>query len=314
VFRVGNESLSNVKNRSLAGSTSFARPARGRRVRATFNEPHEKGQKMRTTLLSTLVLVVVPAVAHAQDPAVGTTVTPTPGLGKDSWPLSFVDRPLGLSSGMVEADVLVNSSFSKGAVGKPVNLPIIAYFGVTDQLQLAVSHSTGLCVSGKDNGCATVYDDARLTALYSIFGRGSNLEIAGWAALNFGKLDPATMQAVIGPAMNWVIAGNAALLTYPGLAIGLNKRGEGNKQGIEAPTTLYVRAGEKLAPYLYTNLISPLEKFGDNYAVPLGVGAIYGISTKVDVGGLFQFTKLVGGTDAGVDGRALTVYVNVRPL
>jgi hypothetical protein len=273
---------------------------------------------MRKVTLSLFLAVATPAMAFAQDPAApaGTVATAPAAapLGKENWPLSFVDRPLGLSSGMVEVDVVANSNLSKDQVGKPFNLPLIAFFGVTDEFQLALSHSTGLCLSGKDNGCLKAYNDARITGLYSILGRGSSFELAGWLALNLSSFDPMVAQAVIGPAINWVLGGNAALLSYPGLAIGLNKRDDGNKEALEAPTYLYVRAGEKLAPYLYTNLYSTLDKFSDNYAVPLGVGLIYGINTMLDVGGLFQFTKLLGGTNAGADGRALTVFLNVRPL
>jgi hypothetical protein len=272
---------------------------------------------MRRVTLSVLtVLLAMPAVARAQDPSVTAAPAAAP-LGKDNWPLVFVDRPLGLSAGMVEVDVLANSNMSKDLVGKPLSLPLIAYFGVTDNFQLALSHSTGLCLSGKENGCAKVYNDARVTGLYSILGRGSSFELAAWAAVNFTSLDPSVMQAVVGPAINWVVAGgNAAILSFPGLNIGLNKRDAAtpNKEVLEAPTYVYVRAGEHLAPYLYTNLTGPLDGFGDNYAVPLGVGFIYGINTMFDVGGLFQFTKLAGGTGAGADGRLLTLFLNVRPL
>jgi hypothetical protein len=276
---------------------------------------------MRNVAFSLLALLsTIPAAAWAQDPSAPTattTVTPAPAapLGKNNWPTSFVDRPLGLSAGMVEVDVLANSSLSKDAVGKPVNMPLTAFFGVTDNFQLSLSHSTGLCLSGKDNGCTKVYNDARVTGLYSVTGRGSNFEFAAWAALNFTSFDPGLAQAVIGPAINWVIfGGNAALLSFPGLNIGLNKRDSGNKESIEAPTFLYFRAGTHLAPYLFANVYGPFSGFSDNYSVPVGAGAIYGINNNFDVGGLFQFTKLAGGSGAGADGRAVTLFLNVRPL
>jgi hypothetical protein len=292
-------------------------------VRATISQKREigKGLEMRKVTLSLLVLVLgVPAVAQAQDPAMpmptaeASPAPAAPALGKDNWPLSFVDRPLGLSAGMAEVDLILSSSLSKGAVGKPVNIPLIAFFGVTDEFQLALSHGTGVCLGDKAT-CPKVYNDVRLTGLYSILGRGSNFELAGWVAANFASFDPLRLSAVIGPAINWVIAGNAALLAYPGLIVGVTERDTGNKEGLEAPVYLYVRAGEKLAPYLITGLAAtPFDGFGDNYAIPVGVGAIYGINTMFDVGAAFQFNRLVAGAAGGVDSRSLFAYLNVRPL
>lgn len=281
---------------------------------------------MRNAMVSTLLVLVlgVPALAHAQDPAAPlptptAEASPPPAaapLGKENWPLSFVDRPLGLSAGMAEVDLIVNTNLSKSSVGKPITVPLLAYFGVTDEFQLALGHATGLCLGSK-MVCPKVYNDVSLTGLYSISGRGSSFELAGTLGLGFASFDPLMLAAAIGPAINWVIAGNAALIFNPQLVVGITERDAGNKEGISAPLGVWFRAGEKLAPYIQTGISAPFDGFGDSFAVPLGIGAIYGINTMLDVGAAFQFTSLIAGDARGggsADSRLLSVYLNVRPL
>jgi hypothetical protein len=260
------------------------------------------------------------AAAQAADPAVGaqaTTPTPSDPLAKENWPLSMVDRPLGVSGHMLQIDVNSATTMTKDLAGKPSTLPIAVWYGATNELQLGLVHSGGLCITGQDNGCAKVYDDVAFNALYSITGRGGNFELAGWTQLNYASFDKGTMNLQVGPAINWVIAGNAALLAYPGVQFGLSKREEGNKEALVAPVYLYARAGAHVAPVLYTGISAPFEAFSDNYRVPVGLGALVGVNTMIDVGARFDFSNLLGKHAEGVgaaDERALLLWVSVRPL
>jgi len=180
-------------------------------------------------------------------------------------------------------------------------LPLAVWYGISSQLQFGLVHSNGLCLSGKDNGCGKVYDDVGAQLLYSITGRGGNFELAAWTQLNYSSFDKGTLNLQLGPAINWVIAGNAALLAYPALQIGLDKRSElGNKEALLAPVYVYYRAAPHVAPVLYTGISGPLDGFGDAYRVPVGVGALVGINAMWDVGARFDFSNLLGKHATGV--------------
>jgi hypothetical protein len=285
---------------------------------------------MRRTLIALSALLVVPAVASAQsDPntpsAQATASPPTSGdpLAKENWPLSGVDRPLALSGGMLQLDVNGSMSLTKELVGKPINMPLALWYGITNELQAGIVHSRGLCLSGKDNNCAKVYDDIALQLLLSLFGRGSALEIASWAQLNVATFDPATLSLQVGGAMNWVTGGsNVAILAYPNVGIGLNERepegGTLNKETIGMPVAAYFRAGERVAPVLFTGLgQTALDGFGDFYTVPVGVGVLVALSNKLDIGARFDMPRLIAKHAEGegaADSRAATIWVSLRPL
>jgi hypothetical protein len=278
-----------------------------------------KESYMRRTLTALLfILAAAPAVALAQiEPTAEATASPPAGdpLAKENWPLNGVDRPLGLSAGMLQVDVNSNVGMSKGGAGKPISLPLALLYGITNELQFGLVHNTGLCVT---SDCAKVYNDLGLQLLFSLFGRGSSLELATTGQLTFTSLDPATTVLQIGGAMNWVVGGNVAILAYPNFGLGLNRREQGNKESFGAPIYAYFRATETVAPVLYTGIPQTLlDGFGDSYAVPVGLGVLVGVNTMLDVGARFDFTNLLGQRAMGVgaaDGRALNIWVSLRPL
>jgi len=282
----------------------------------------------RTLSLLLLVSMFVPAVAGAQtDPTTPTAeasaVPPAGGdpLAKENWPLSGVDRPLGLTGGMLQLDVNGFMNMSKDAVGKPFSLPLAAWYGLTNELQAGVI-SSGLCLTGTENGCLKVFDNLGLQLLFSLFGRGSSFEVATWTQLNFASFDAGTMNLQVGGAMNWVTGGgNVAILAYPNVGIGLNKR-DGNKDTLGIPVAAYFRAGAQLTPVLFTGLNQTvLDGFGDAYSIPVGVGVLYAVNNMIDVGGRFDLPFLiwpgkpdVPGAPGAADARALTLWVSLRPL
>lgn len=277
---------------------------------------------MGRTLLVSFALLLAPSVALGQSSPPETSVQASAAsadpLAKENWPLSMVDRPLGISAGMLQADVTGSATLTKDAAGKPVNLPLAFWYGVTNQLQIGLVHTSGLCVSGKENNCTKVYDDVGANALYSITGRGSSFELGAWTQLNYASFDKGTFNLQLGPAINWVIGGNVAVIALPGVQLGLNKRDEmENKELLAVPVWAYFRAGEHVAPLLYTAIGGPFDGLGDKYRVPVGVGALVGISKTLDVGARFDFSNLLGKRDDSVgaaDERALLAWISVRPL
>jgi hypothetical protein len=282
---------------------------------------------MRRTLPLSLLLVsmFVPAVAGAQtDPTTPTaeaTAAPPSGdpLAKENWPLSGVDRPLGLSAGMLQLDVNGLMNMSKDLVGKPLKLPLAAWYGISNELQAGII-TTGLCLSGEENGCLKVFDDLSFQILFSLFGRGSSFEVATWAQFNFVSFDRGDDTLQIGGAFNWVTGGgNVALLAYPNVGLGITKRDElNNKESFGIPVSAFFRATPNLTPVVFTGLGQTLlDGFGDAYAIPVGVGVLYAFNAMLDAGVRFDLPYLIGNQpgDAGAaDLRALTLWVSVRPL
>jgi len=265
-----------------------------------------------------------PAASSAGTPGVQSSATPADPLAKENWPVNFVDRPAGLSAGMLQVDLWSLTSMSKELVGKPVAFPLAAYYGVSNNLQLGIFPATisgvGLCVTGKDNGCTKAYNDIAFQGVYSITGRGSAFELAGFGQLNFASIsDPMLMNLQLGAVLVGLTGGNnLAFLAYPSIGIGLNKRDElKNKEYLSVPLYIGYRVTPNLSPILYTGLFGPFDGFSDGYIAPLGIGALYGVNAKWDVGARFDFTNLLGKVPMGAgraDGRALNVWVSVRPL
>jgi hypothetical protein len=278
--------------------------------------------------IALVALAVSAGAARAQDPAMPTataTVTPPAApdvLSKEGWSTKIVDRPIALSAGMLEADIPFVASLAKDNAGKPTNIPLAIYYGVTNEFQLSLHHQTGLCLNGEAT-CPKKYNDLGLRGTYSLTGRGSSFELAAWAQLHARSLSPdVVLQAYVGPYINWVISPTLLLLTNPGLVLGLNKRDGSmvtapNKEAVSVPVNFYVQASDHLAPYLYTGIFGGFDGFSDNFAVPVGVGAFYSINNRVDLLAEFDFLNLVGAkplTGSRTDSRQLMIQVNVRPL
>lgn len=277
----------------------------------------------RTLSLLFAISMFVPAIAGAQtDPtmptAEATAAPPTSGdpLAPENWPLNGVDRPLALSGGMLQLDVNGFMGLSKDAVGEPFSTPLAAYYGITNELQAGVL-SGGLCLTGTDGGCPKVFDNLALQVFFSLFGRGSSLELGTWAQLNFASLDAGTINLQVGGAMNWVTGGgNIAVLAYPNVGIGLAERELANEETAGIPVAVYFRAAPQIAPVLFTGLNqTPLDGFGDAVSVPVGVGVLVGLNSMFDVGARFDMPYLIG-ADAvqTADVRALSLWLSVRPL
>jgi hypothetical protein len=275
---------------------------------------------MRRTFTALLLVFGSPAAAMAQTDQTeeaSVTIEDDP-LAKENWPLSGVDRPLGLSGGMLQLDVNGKVAMSTGAVAKPISLPLSVFYGVTDELQFGLVHTTGLCVSGKESNCTKVYNDLGLQLLYSLFGRGSSLEMATFAQFNFLQIsDPLKLSLQIGGALNWVVAGNAAILVYPSFSIGLNQRDApiSNREWFYVPIFMYLRVTDNVTPLIATGFA---RNFSDNLVeAPLGIGVLLALSSMVDVGARFDFTNVLGDRPDGVgrfDGRALFLWLSLRPL
>jgi hypothetical protein len=248
---------------------------------------------------------------------VAPEVEPAP-LGKEGYPAAVIDRPLQVIAGMIEIagnTVIVN--LSKDQVGKPISLAPSVFYGVTDKIAVGIFHTTGICLTGEDNGCAKVYDDIGIQANYYAISEGKFL-LSAHVGVPISSFDPFVLNAAIGAFMQYTITPKVAILLDPTIFFQITKRPEGDipaNDGIAIPVWLGYQATPQLWAYLFTGFGGPFDGFGDAFTGSLGVGATYAINNLMDVGLDFQFTNLYGKRAEGVgaaDGRALIARFAIR--
>lgn len=234
---------------------------------------------------------------------------------KDSWPEELVKRPLTLAEGLGQLDVPVIFNLSSDQVGKPVFVPLRLAYGVTSTATLAITHETGLCLTGTSNGCAKVYNDVGLEGLFSVVPRGP-FQVALAAGLQLVSLsDPFAVAGVVGFDSRYG-SGPVALRFDPRLSFGLNERDAGNRETLILPVTLQLQATPNVAVSVGSGLIGPLNPlfgtFADLYAIPLLFGVTY-TTSRVDVGASFAFANLHAiGTSSATDARLGQVFASLR--
>jgi len=251
---------------------------------------------------------------------------------KDTWPTELVDRPNTLAKGMIQihADLFANMSTDNSF--KPFSIAPDIFYGVSDKLSVGLTHAIGVCPAGTDNGCAKVYNDVGVDTLFSL-KKDEKMDLASHVGLDVGSIsDPFTASLHLGVLLKYQMD-KIGIFVDPALGIGVTQRDAGNKETLAIPVQVAYQVNKNLAPFLRTglggvpigamavktsagaNLDVDGAGFGDTYAVPLGIGALYGLSNKLDVGAELDFPALFGSTlasDIGTDGRFLFVTVNAR--
>jgi hypothetical protein len=235
---------------------------------------------------------------------------------------TYVSRGLTQSAGNLQVTVPVVLNLSKEAVLKPVWVPLDVRYGVTDQLEVFLSHAApvgpiaaegGVCLGGTDRGCDKLYNNLQLGAQFSLV-KDSAMELAAIGALVVKSLDPDLVAAVdVGVNFKYV-AGAIAIKAAPQLIIGANKRSEGNKEGIFIPVQIAFQATPELAAFVDTGIAGMVDHFGDLYTVPVGVGASFAVSPTLDVGAEFMAPAVITGMkgDNAFDSRMLALFAQWR--
>jgi hypothetical protein len=245
---------------------------------------------------------------------------------RDSWPDELVKRPLTLAEDLAQIDLPVAVNLTKNVVGKPVFIPLQIAYGVTDGFTLAITHQTGLCVSGTSNGCAKVYNDVGLEGLFSLVPSGTFQ-----AALSAGVVLPSITEPFLAAARVGFDSrfgrGPVALRIDPRVQIALNQRTPpnlllgtvvvaANRDTLEVPVTLQLQAMPNLALWVGSGVFGQLNpivgSFSDSYAIPLSFGVAF-TSGDVDVGAQFAFANLRGYYGgSGTDVRFGEAFVSFR--
>ena len=229
---------------------------------------------------------------------------------KDNWPLRVTDRPLTLDQGMLEirGDTL-QINMSSDAVAKPFSIAPDIFYGVSKKLSVGLTHSTGICLAGTDNGCAKVYNDVGIEALYSLMSQG-NFQVAGRGGLQAVAIDPFAFGLNIG-IRGRLNVGNIAIVFDPGVYVGFTERDTVQKEVVTVPVQVQFQVNNQTNAFVSTGINGPLDGFGDAFTVPIGVGATFAVNNRLDFGAEFAFTNLAG-KGSSADGRILIVRAALR--
>jgi len=211
----------------------------------------------------------------------------------------------------------VNINMSASAVGKPFSLAPSVFYGVSDKLQVGIVHDggttrwspfpavgAGICLAGKENGCAKVYDNVGLDALFGL--AAGKMNAAAHVGVLVNSFDPLLLKIRLGALIKYDAAPKVSIVSDPGIAIGVTERDAGNKESLAIPVYLWFNANEKLSVYGASGIFGPLDGFGDAYAIPAGLGATFAVNEKLGVGGDFWFVN-IGGKGSSADFRFLGI-------
>jgi hypothetical protein len=235
---------------------------------------------------------------------------------------SYVARGLTQTAGNLQVTVPVVLNLSKEAVLKPVWIPLDVRYGATDQLEIFLAHGSpvgfpistpgGVCLGGEERGCGKLYDNLSLGAQFS-FLKDPAMELAAIGALVVGSLDLGYYAADVGVNFKYN-AGAVAIKAAPQVVIGVNKRDQGNKESLFVPVQVAFQATPELAVFLDTGIVGPLEKFGDSYSVPVGIGASFAAMPNLDVGAEFFLPRVASGMEGNkaFDSRMLALFASWR--
>jgi hypothetical protein len=304
----------------------------------------------KVSLLVALTLFTIAGTARAQDeaaaapvgdPAAAPAADPTIVPPADATPVAvaavggdYVSAPLTTSAGALKVTLPVVLNLSKSAVLKPVWIPLVLAYGVTDQLEVFVSHTGvgtpialgaspsgrggGVCLGGTSRNCEKFYNNVNLGAQFS-FLRDNGIELAGIGALEFRRLS-SPMHLAVDVGVNFKYAsGPVSIRATPVIGIGVNKRSaDNNKEDLSVPVQIAFQAAPVLAVFVDSGIYGPTTDFSKNYTVPVGLGAAFSVQPGLDVGAEFLLPMVVRGSfykDAGVgaaDARYLGVFATYR--
>jgi hypothetical protein len=223
--------------------------------------------------------------------------------------------PMILAQGKLSVVVPVGINMSASAVAKPIAIAPDVWYGVMPKLEVGVAHSNealtgfwfqglggGVCVTGESSGCPKLYNGPIGVLAHFTLMEGS-IDLAADGGL-VTTLDPMALSLKAGVRGRWM-SGKIAVHFSPGIGIGLTER-DSNKEEIFVPVSVGYMVSPKLHAAVQTGIFGPLDGFGDAFAIPVGVGALFGVNDKIMVGGAFTFWNLAG-KGSSADFRDLTL-------
>ena len=264
-----------------------------------------------------------PAAAPVGDPAAAPAPAPEAAPAPVAAGTSYTTRGLTQTAGNLQVTVPIVLNLSKEQVLKPVWVPLDIRYGITDQLEVFLSHNYtgtplafgqgGVCLGGKDRFCDKLYNNLNVGAQFSLM-KDAAIEISGIGAVEVRSLDPMHLAVDLGIGFKYV-GGPVAIKAAPQIGIAATKRDEqAFKEFIAVPLQVAFQATPELALFLDTGIFSPTKDFSKQYAVPVGIGAAFAVMPNLDVGGEFMLPAILTGIegDKAFDMRTLMVFAQYR--
>jgi hypothetical protein len=271
-------------------------------------------------------------------PEVAPAPVAAPAATPSGYPDEYALRPLTLGAMTFQVTLPIVLNLSKDAVLKPVWIPLDLRFGVTDELEVFVSHNltgalplaagAGLCIGGTDRGCAKFYNNVNLGGQFSFF-KASGLELSGLLTLDFRQIsNPMLLSVDLGIGFKYVAA-PVSVKIAPQIGILLTNRNgttstsggttatfEPNKELIAVPLQIAFQAAPQIAIFLDSGFFSWSNDFSGKYIVPVGIGGDFLAMHGLDVGLEFMLPMAVKGSSysgrGAADDRTLMLFASWR--
>lgn len=232
-------------------------------------------------------------------------------------------RGIQAPAGMLAVRIGLGIGLDKDNAGEPISIIPDLVYGVNDKFQIGLVHSgpmgdqtrpgAGLCLTGEDGGCANVYDNVGLDAMYSLIAQ-PNLHLSAHGSLYITSIDAGTSMITVGAAAKFHVNDKVAVFADPQLGFQLADR-DIYDDALFLPIELQFQVAPPTSARLLTGIAGSLSNFGDTYIAPLGLGVTQNVTPVIDVGARFSFDNLLGKQADGVgraDARSLLAMVNLR--
>lgn len=220
-------------------------------------------------------------------------------------PEEYVKRPQVVHEKMLQLRGDIGLPLNNGAVGYGTTIAPSAEYGVTNEFQLALRHERSFCFSHCD-----AYNGFGVEGKY-LFFHPENFSLSAFAAPYINGFDPFLLQARVGVGF-WIGMDKFAINGNLQTGIGLTNR-TGNPDLIALNVQPAYNFTPQFAAFVNTGFNSQFDKFGDAWAIPVGVGALYTLDKKLDLGGDFMFPRLIAASKTGgADFRQLDLFVRYR--
>jgi hypothetical protein len=272
---------------------------------------------MRSILVSFVVLALG-GTAAAESP---DEPPPPPKAQAETGPTG---EHVVLPAKRLYGQAMLEIEFSTGTAFDPVSLAPDVFYGVTGDFTVGLVHSfagrtgiiggtgSSLCVG---DACGGVYNSLGLDGRYEV--TSGKVGVAANFGLYVNDVDPFRLALKLGVIGRFRPSPSSKLAVdfAPALFLGLTARepvmmgDTGNKEVFTLAATALYDVIPKLTAMLQTGLVVPFEGAGDQYFLPLSLGASYAVNRQLSVQGAFSLLHLAGGgkIPTGFDARSFTI-------
>lgn len=296
--------------------------------------------RLSKALLIAAGSIATTGVALAQEPSPDEPTLDEPSMDEPKPPEEAAEParapaapPLTLYKGKILiAGSTMNINLSADAVGEPISLAPSVWYGVDDKLTIGLTHDggstpwsprpafrsitvpdglggtitavggAGICLTGDEGGCSGVYDNVGVDALYSL--KNERFSLAAHPGIDIGSFDPFILGLRLGVLGRYLVNDKISIVFDPRLRFGITER-DTLGEAIDIPVWAWYEINDKISAYFHTGLAGYFDGFGDNFQIPLQIGASYVVNAKLTAGLDFGFL----GVNDSFDGRAIGLRV-----